>query len=150
MAALSNYAENKLLDALLRGQAYTPPATLYFACHTAAPTDTGGGTECTGGSYARVAVTANTTNISGTQGAGSTGLSSGTSGTVYNNVDIQFPSPTANWGTVVGMGVYDAPSGGNLLVYGAISPAKVVNSGDFPPKFSIGQWAFQLDTDVDV
>lgn len=149
MAALSNYLENKILDAIFRGQTMPSIPTLYFACHTAAPTDTGGGTECTGGSYARVAVTASLVNFSGTQAMGSTTASTGTSGTTFNNIDIQFPSPTANWGTVIGMGVYDASTSGNLLMYGPISPAKVVNSGDLPPKWSIGQWAFQLDTDVD-
>lgn len=149
MAALSNYMENKILDAMFRGQSFPSIPTLYFACFTVAPTDTGGGTECTGGSYARVAVTASLANFSGSQGAGTTAASNGTSGTTFNNSDIQFPSPTANWGTVVGMGVFDASTSGNLLCYGAISPTKVVNSGDLPPKFSTGQWAFQIDTDVD-
>lgn len=149
MAALSNFLENKIIDSVFRGQGFASPTTLYFACFTAPPTDGGGGTECTGGSYARAEVTASYSNFSGTQGAGSTGYSSGTSGTSYNNVDIQFPSPTAGWGLVNSMAVFDAPTGGNMLVYGPISPAKVVNGGDLPPKFSAGQWAFQLDTDVD-
>lgn len=149
MAALSNYLENKLIDLLFRGQTFTPPSTLYFAAFTVSPTDVGGGTECTGGSYARVAVTASMANFAGTQGPGTTTGSNGTSGTTSNNIDIQFPSPTANWGTVVAMAVFDAASGGNMIAYGPISPAKVVNSGDLPPKFSIGQWVFQLDTDVD-
>ena len=149
MAALTNYAENKLIDLLFRGQAFTPPSTLYFAAFTALPSDTGGGTECSGGSYARVAVSASLDNFAGTQGAATTTVSSGSSGTTSNNIDIQFPSPTASWGTVVGMAVFDAASGGNMLMYGPISPAKTVNSGDLPPKWSIGQWVFQLDTDSD-
>lgn len=149
MAALSNYLENAIIDMIFRGQTFTPPATLYFAALTTAPNDTGGGVECTGGSYARVVVTASLANFAGTQGPGSNTQSSGTSGTTSNNVDIQFPSPSANWGTVVAMGVYDAPTGGNLLCYGAVLPPKVVNGGDLPPKFSVGQWVFQLDTDSD-
>lgn len=149
MAALSNYAENKLLDWIFRGQSFVPPGTLYFAVFTVAPTDAGGGTEVSGGGYARVAVAASLVNFAGTQGAGTTSSSSGTSGTTSNNIDIQFPSPTANWGTVVAMAVFDAATGGNMLVYGPVAPAKTVNSGDLPPKFSTGQWVFQLDTDVD-
>ena len=148
MAALSNYMENKIIDAMFRNQSFPSIPTLYFACFTVAPTDTGGGTEVTGGSYARAAVTASMANFAGTQGAGTTSGSTGTSGTTSNNIDIQFPSPTANWGTVLAMAVFDAASGGNMLCYGPISPAKVVNSGDIPSKFSIGQWAFQIDTDV--
>lgn len=149
MAALSNYVENKIIDLIFRGQSFTPPSTLYYAVFTTAPNDTGGGVECTGGSYARVAVTASLANFAGTQGAGTSTPSTGTTGTTSNNVDIQFPSPTAGWGTVVAMGVYDAPTGGNLICYGAVLPPKVVNSGDLPPKFSVGQWVFQLDTDAD-
>lgn len=149
MSALSNYLENKAIDAMFRGQAMPSIPTLYFALFTAAPTDTGGGTECAGGAYARAAVTASMANFAGTQGPGTTAASNGTSGSTSNNVDIQFPSPSANWGTVIAMAVFDAPTGGNMLVYGAVSPPKVVNSGDLPPKFAAGQWAFQLDTDVD-
>ena len=149
MAALSNYAENKLVDLLFRQQAFIPPSTLYFAAFTVLPSDPGGGTECSGGSYARVAVPASLVNFAGTQGAATTTVSSGSSGTTSNNIDIQFPGPTASWGTVVGMAVFDAPSGGNMLVYGPISPAKTINSGDLPPKWAVGQWVFQLDTDSD-
>lgn len=149
MAALSNYMENKAIDYFFRGQAFPTISTLYFALFTTSPTDVGGGTEVSGGSYARVAVTASMGNFAGTQGAGTTTVSTGSSGTTTNNVDILFPSPTANWGTVLAMAVFDAATGGNMLVWGPISPAKTINSGDMPPKFSAGQWSFQLDTDID-
>jgi len=57
MAALSNYLENKLVDQLFRGQAYSFPTTLYIGLLTSAPSDSSSGTEVSGGSYARVAVT---------------------------------------------------------------------------------------------
>ena len=81
MAALSDYLENKVIDFLLRAQAFTAPVTTYVALLTAAPSDTGGGTEVTGGSYARVAVTSSLANWAGTQAAASTVASSGTNGT---------------------------------------------------------------------
>ncbi len=146
MSALSNYLENKLIDQLMRSVAFIPPDFLYFALYTVSPTDAGGGTEVTGGSYARVQVDPTQTNFSATDAPDSTNFSSGgTSGTSYNLVDIQFPAPTANWGTVVAMAVWDAASGGNMLLYGAVTPNKTINSGDLPPKWSIGQWALQLD-----
>jgi hypothetical protein len=37
MAAMTDYLENKLVDWLLRGQSFTPPATLYVALFTVAP-----------------------------------------------------------------------------------------------------------------
>ena len=45
MSAFSDYVENKLIDWMLRGQAFTPPATVYVALFTSAPADAGGGTE---------------------------------------------------------------------------------------------------------
>ena len=145
MAAMTDYLENQLIDMLFRNQTFTMPSSVYFGLHTSAPSDSAPGTEVSGGSYARVAVVRNLSNFSGTQGAGTVSFSSGTSGTISNNIDIIFPAPTANWGTVAAMGIYDASSGGNLLFYGSLVPSKTINSGDSAPKFSIGQFALQLD-----
>ena len=145
MAAFSDYLENKLIDQIFRGQAYSFPGTLYFGLLTAAPSDTGGGTEVSGGSYARVSVTASMANFAGTQAAGSTTASSGTSGTTSNNNNITFPSPTGSWGVVSYVGVYDASTSGNLLAYGALTTPKTVNSGDAPPVFEPEAFQFQID-----
>ena len=145
MAAMSDFLENKLIDQVFRGQAYTFPATLYVGLLTAAPSDAGGGTEVSGGSYARVAVTSNLTNWSGTQGAGTTTAPSGTTGTTSNNTPIEFPAPTANWGQVSHVGVYDSLSGGNLLFWSPLSIAKTVNSGDAAPYYAIGAFSVQID-----
>lgn len=137
MAGFTDYAENKIIDAVLRGQALGAPATLYFALYTSDPTDTGGaGTEVTGGSYARVAVTANLTNFAGTQSAGSTVASSGTGGVTSNNGAITFPAPTANWGVVTHWQLMDASSGGNPWINGALTVSKTINNGDAAPSFA--------------
>lgn len=136
MAAMSDYLENKLIDFLLRAQAYTAPATVYVALFTAAPSDSGGGTEVAGGSYARVAVTSSLANWAGTQSAGSTSASSGTGGATSNNGAITFPSPTANWGVVTHMGIFDASTAGNLLFHGALTTSKTINSGDAAPSYA--------------
>lgn len=136
MAAMSDYLENKITDHVLRGTAYTSPTTLYVALYTAAPSDSGGGTEVTGGSYARVAITANLTNWSGTQGAGTTVASSGTGGRSSNNGAVTFPAPTANWGTVSHFAILDASSGGNFLFHGTLTASKTVNNGDAAPSFA--------------
>lgn len=145
MSAISDYLENKLIDWLLRGQTFTPPATVYVGLLTAAPSDAGGGTEVSGGSYARVAVTSSLANWAGTQGAGTTAASSGTGGTTSNNAAITFPSPTANWGSVTHLGVYDAPTSGNLLIWSALTTPKTVNNGDPAPLFSAGAFTYQVD-----
>lgn len=130
MSAMSNYLENKMVDQLFRGQTAPTTSTLYVALLTAAPSDSGGGTEVSGGAYARVAVTSSLANWAGTQSAGSTTASSGTGGQTSNNVAITFPTPTATWGTVTHFGIYDASTGGNLLFYGALTISKTINQAD--------------------
>lgn len=143
--ALTDYAENKVIDALIRAQALGAPATWYVALYTACPTDSTGGTEVTGGSYARVAVTAGLTQWAGTQSAGSTTASSGTGGTTSNNATVTFPAPTANWGTVTCWGLTDASSAGNIWVYSTLTTNKTINNGDAAPSFAAGAATFQID-----
>lgn len=146
MAALSDYLENKLVDWLLRGQTFTPPTTLYVALFTTADNDAGSArVEVSGGSYARVAVTSSLANWAGTQAAGSTVASTGNTGTTSNNGAVTFAAPTANWGSVVGFGIFDASTGGNELFYGALGTAKTVNNGDAAPSFAAGSLTFQID-----
>jgi hypothetical protein len=136
MAAMSDFLENRLVDQIFRGQSAPTTTTLYIGLLTAAPSDSGGGTEVSGGSYARVAVASSLANWAGTQTAGSTTTSGGTSGQTSNNVAITFPTPTAGWSTVTHFGIYDAATGGNLLFHGALTIAKTINQADtvtFPP-----------------
>lgn len=145
MAVFSDYLENKLIDQLFRGQAFSFPSTLYVGLLTAAPNDTGGGTEVSGGSYARVSVACSLANWAGTQLVGSTAASSGTSGTTSNNGAITFPAPTANWGVATHWAIYDAASTGNLLFYGALDAAKTINNGDAAPQFPAAALSIQID-----
>lgn len=112
--ATSDFLEDKILDHVLRNTAYTSPTTVYLALYTAAPSDSGGGTEVSGGSYARVAITF--------------GASSG--GAISNSGDVSFTTATASWGTVTHVGVFDALTVGNLLYHGALSASKAVGDGD--------------------
>lgn len=145
MAAMSNYLENKLIDAMFRGQAFTMPANIHIALFTAGPDDGAAGTEVSGGSYARVAVASSLANWAGTQAAASTTASTGTTGTTSNNSAVTFPAPTANWGTITHFALMDAASGGNVLFYGSLNTNKTVNSGDAAPQFAAGALSVQID-----
>lgn len=143
MAALTDYLENKILDDLFRATGYTPPATLHVGLLTAAPSDSAAGTEAAGGGYARVAVVSATTAWNNTQG-NTTGASTGSDGTIENAAAITFPTPSASWGTVTHFGIYDAASGGNLLVYAALAASKTINAGD-AVSFAAGALSTQID-----
>lgn len=116
----------------------TMPAlnVLYVALLTATPSDAGGGTEVTGGSYARVPVNSTLANWAGTQAAASTTASTGTAAVTSNNSAITFAAPTANWGSITHMGIYDSLTGGNLLYWVALTTPKTVNNGDAAPSFA--------------
>lgn len=155
MAAMSDFLENKIVDFLFRGQALgitgasaavgTGPTNLYVGLFTTNPTDTGGGVEVTGGSYTRVTIASSLANWAGTQAAASTVASSGTTGTTSNNGAITFATPGASWGVINGFGIFDAVSGGNLLIWGALTTPKTVNNGDAAPAFSAAALSIQID-----
>lgn len=126
--SISDYLENKLLDHVLRNTTYTPPATVYAALYTAAPSDSGGGTEVSGGSYARKAIT----------------FGAAASGSISNSAIVDFGTASADWGTVTHAGILDASSGGNLLFWNALTASKSVISGD-SFTFQIGQLVAALD-----
>lgn len=142
--ALADFAENKVVDALLRAQAIGTPATWHMALYTTCPTDSTAGTEVAGGGYARVAVTAGLAQWAGTQAAGSTVASTGTGGTTSNNAEIVFPTPTASWGTVVCWGITDASTAGNVWIYSTLTTSKTINTGD-SVSFAVGAATFQID-----
>jgi len=113
VSAFSDYLENKVLLHVFGGTAYTAPATLYLAIYTVAPTDTGGGTECNGTSYARQTVTFTVTND-----------------TASNTSAVEFPTAGSSWGTIVAVGIFDQSTSGNLLAYGNLTTSKTIASGD--------------------
>jgi hypothetical protein len=114
MAEMSNWLENALINATLRNTSYTSPAAVYMGLYTSDPTDANTGTEVSGGSYTRTAVT---------MGAPSNGVST-------NTAAIEFPQASGSWGTVGWIGILDATSSGNLLYHTALDTSKTISSGD--------------------
>ena len=114
MSAMADYLENKFIDHLFRTSSYTKPTVLAVALYTAAPGEAGGGTEVTGGAYARVSNNPLNTNWNATQG-GTTGDSSGTGGLTDNAGVLTFPTPPANWGVITHFALLDAATAGNFL-----------------------------------
>lgn len=117
MANITTYLSDKLLDHATGDVAFTKPTT-YLALYTTTPTMPAGtgGTEVTGGSYARVA-------LAGLWAAAS-------SQSKATNANVVFPTATADWGTLTGVGILDALTVGNLLWAGNMTENKVVLNGD--------------------
>lgn len=137
MSSLSDALENLLIDHVLRNIAYPTPTGIWVALFTTPPSEAGPGTEVTGGGYARVQVGPSLTAWTATQG-GTSGPSTGTGGLAANAADVFFPAPTGTWGTVTHMALFDAPTGGRMLMQTALAAPRTVNGGDQPPKFAAG------------
>ena len=114
MAALSDHAENLLLDWMMTSGSATRPTAWYLALFTAAPSDSGGGTEVSTGGYTRQTIA----------------FSAASGGATSNSADVSFTASGANYGTVTHVGIFDASSAGNLLWHGAMTASKTVEDGD--------------------
>jgi hypothetical protein len=136
MAGKSNYLEGQLLNLIFRTQTAWKPSAVYVGLLTAAPTDAGGGTEVSGGSYARVAVSQLDANWN---------APAGTPRAITNVNAVTFPAPTANWGAVPYFGIYDALTAGNLLYWAALTTSKTINNGDAAPSFAAGALSITED-----
>lgn len=123
--AKTHFLSDALLNEVLRNIGYTPPATVYAALFTTATDKNGGGTEVSGGAYARQAVTF------GAPGAGVDGRK------VSNSVEVAYPVATANWGTITHCAIFDALTVGNMLYQGTLEASKIINTND-QLKFAVG------------
>lgn len=92
------------------------------------------GSEISGNAYARVAVTANSTNFPS--------ASSAQPAVISNGASIAFPTPTADWGLAVGFLLSDAATAGNIWAWGAMTSALDCASGSSP---SFAASALQLE-----
>ena len=121
MSAMSDYLENEILDHILGTGAYTMPTTVYVGLSTGSFNDDNSGTELTGNNYSRKVIT----------------FGAASSGTASNNAAVEFDAATGSWGTVSHFGIFDASSAGNLLIHGALTASKVIETGDIL-KIAIG------------
>lgn len=129
--SFTDYLENEVLDHILNDGAYTAPTNVFVGLYTATPDDTGGGTEVSGGSYAR-------------QSTAAADWNAAASGSKDNANAITFPTATASWGTVTSFGLFDAVTAGNLMAYGDLTASKLIDNGDIY-KFNAGNLTVSLD-----
>jgi hypothetical protein len=114
--------EQDILEDWFAGTA-RPNTPSHIGLFTTTPNDAGGaGVEVSGGSYAREALARNGTNWGSSAAADPS--------TIQSLVVVTFTQATANWGTILSWGYFDAVSAGTLLFFAALDTSKAVNSGD--------------------
>ena len=111
--SLTNTFETTVLTWLLTASSATRPTAWYIGLFTAAPNDTGGGTEVSGTGYVREAVTFTVT--------GDTASNSGA---------VEWPVAGGSWGTITDLAIFDAVTGGNMIGYATLTAAKTIATGD--------------------
>lgn len=130
MAGFTNYSEDLVLNWMFTANAATRPSAWYVALYTVAPGEGGGGTECSGTSYARQTVAFSVTGTSPT--------------TAANSAAVEFPTAGGSWGTVVAAGIFTASTGGTLLAFADLTASKTIDTGDVL-RFNTGALTITLD-----
>ena len=111
--SFSNTYETNVLTWTFTTGAVTRPTAWYIGLFTSDPGEAQGGTEVSGGSYVREAVTFT---VSGD--------------TATNSAAIEWPVATASWGTITHIAVYDASTSGTQIAYAALTSSKTISTGD--------------------
>jgi hypothetical protein len=111
--SLTNTFETTTLTWLLTASSATRPTAWYIGLFTAAPNDTGGGTEVSGTAYVREAVTFTVTGD-----------------TASNSAAVEWPVAGGSWGTITDLAIFDAVTAGNMIGYATLTSAKTIATGD--------------------
>ena len=110
----SNYLENKLIDATVRGVSYSTPLKVYMALFKTNPTKANIGIEVAGASYTRP----NATFVVPVDGV------------TKNSGQISYAVATTDWGEAGWVGIMDSKEGGNLLYFAKLDFTKNILTGD--------------------
>jgi hypothetical protein len=111
--SMTDYLENKILNAIFKRTAYTGPSNFYLALFTSDPGEAGTGTEVSDSAYKRQPIIFG--NI--------------IDGAISNTNVIEFATASTDYGTITHVGIYDSQSGGNLLFYKKLTTPIVVGQG---------------------
>lgn len=125
MSAASNYTEDNIINALLRGVAFAQASTIYVGLHTSDPTDAGGNevTLAAFPAYERLDAAKG--------GAISSGWTASSNGVSKNANQLIYPVHDGGGDiTVTHFALYDAATGGNMLVHAPLNTARTLSPGD--------------------
>ena len=125
--SFSDYLENKVLDHVFGGSAYSAPATIYVGLFTADPGESGSSNEVSGNGYLRQSMAFTVSGSAAT-----------------NTSAVEFPTATGSWGTITHTALYDASTSGNMLAVGQLSASKSIGTNDVF-RFNAGDFDITLD-----
>ncbi|HBW09462.1 MAG: hypothetical protein JL55_18925 [Pseudomonas sp. BICA1-14] len=120
MSGFSDYLENALFNATLRGGGYTGGA-VYVALFKTDPTDAGTGAELTDSAYVRQRAHASVV---------SDGFTAASNGSGSNTRTLTFPAISDVQVTVTHWGIFDASAAGNLLYHAPLQNPKTLDPSD--------------------
>jgi hypothetical protein len=133
----TDYYSSHALNMLLTNASTAPETVYYYALSTTTPNEDGTNfTEPTGGNYARVSKTRG--------GPFGTAVSGSPSTITNSNDEIRWSQATGSWGTVTYWGAFDAYSGGNLLLFGALSTGLLIGAG-IEPLFDYNDFVITME-----
>lgn len=125
MSAASDYLELKLINHIMRGVAFAVPTKTFIALHSSNPGDTG---------VAEVATTTWPSYVRQDAAKGGTQAAAWTDqgdGSVKNSQQMLYAMYDGTAAlTVTHFSVWDAQTGGNMLVQAALASSRTINPGD--------------------
>lgn len=133
MSGFSDYLEDTLFNATLRGGSYTGGA-VFAALFTSNPTDAGTGSEVKDSAYVRQRAHAT---------VASDGFTVPSNGSGSNTRTLVFPAIADIQITVTHWGLFDAQIGGNLLYHAPLTNPKTLDPSDVL-SFPIGSMVVTL------
>jgi hypothetical protein len=111
--SFTNDFETRVLQWTLTTGSPTRPTAWWIGLFTAAPGETGGGTEVSGNNYGRASVTFT---VSGNNAS--------------NSAAVEFAAASGSWGTITHAAIFDAQTSGNMIAYAALTASKTIDTGD--------------------
>ena len=113
---ITTYFMNKIQDDIFVTD-YAKPSTYYLGVSSTVPVVAGTGfTEPVGKGYSRVALTRGSDFVPAVNGMSK------------NKNNEEFPLSTDDWGTMIWWGIFDAPTGGNLLIANTLTKSRMIQS----------------------
>lgn len=113
----TDWLEETMLDHVLRDLVHSPSLSVFVALTYTATTDAGGGTELSGGGYARQQVTFSVpVQVDG-------------AAQVSNTVEVLFPEATADWLTATHFFIANAATLGDRLYHEQLDVARTAKLG---------------------